>query len=252
NIGAVLTRQGKYEEALSFLRAALEGSTKKLGDDHVSTISASIALAGTYGLLQKNELAMQLYEPAVSRLEKALGGDHFKTLAATGDMASCLSEMGQHEAALELLQKVHLLQQKRLGEHHPLTLNTLHQIGETHRHQGQYDLALENYARVLAGRETTAGNGRLPLEYYCTVESMADAYKAQGVYSQSVDYYERAWRGIRDIFSDTHPMCLNILDSKADALISERRFEQAITCLSELFRGRIECFGREHELTHET
>ena len=88
----MLESQGKYEEAESMNRRALEGRERELGVNHPSTLASVYGLAFLLCSLRRYDPAVELYQRACNGCEIALGHDHPTALACKRDYFCLLKE----------------------------------------------------------------------------------------------------------------------------------------------------------------
>ncbi|KAF2027559.1 HET-domain-containing protein [Setomelanomma holmii] len=81
NLGTVLSRQGKYDEAEAMHRRALEGREKVLGREHPDTLTSVYHLAFLFHRQQHYSTAIGLYQRAYEGYTRALGIQHPTTAA---------------------------------------------------------------------------------------------------------------------------------------------------------------------------
>jgi tetratricopeptide (TPR) repeat protein len=80
NLGLALSKRGKYEEAESMHRRALEGREKVLGPEHPDTLTSFGNLGSVLSRQGKYEEAESMYRRALEGRKKVLGPKHLDTL----------------------------------------------------------------------------------------------------------------------------------------------------------------------------
>jgi serine/threonine protein kinase len=97
--------EGKYEDAISSAREAMQLSTAKLGDRHPDTAASAIILALAYVAARKPELALETAELAQRRALAAHGTKHPRIIEATSVYGRALSEAGNLGRGIEQLER---------------------------------------------------------------------------------------------------------------------------------------------------
>ncbi|KAL4971205.1 hypothetical protein BDW66DRAFT_155886 [Aspergillus desertorum] len=118
-LGSVLERQGKYEEAEALHRRDLAGSEKVLGPEHPDTLASVSQLGSVLARQGKYAEAESMHQRALQGREKVLGPGHPDTLTSMHNLAFTLKQLGKFSNALRLLKKCVDLRNKVLGSHHP-------------------------------------------------------------------------------------------------------------------------------------
>jgi len=100
-LGDVLSRHGRYKQAMELYERALAGYEEALGVDHPDTLGTVNNMALVFGHQGQHEKALELYERALVGYEKALGVDHVDALPTVSNMAFIFKKQGQYGKALE-------------------------------------------------------------------------------------------------------------------------------------------------------
>eukprot|EP00435_Cladocopium_sp_Y103_P008408 s1382_g2.t1 len=103
NLGALLFREGRPEDAEPYFRRAQQGLSKKLGALDPEALRSEDNLAVTLMALQRLDEAEPLLRNAVEGFRQVLGEEHPDTLVAQANLQALLEEgpfvrAGQHEA----------------------------------------------------------------------------------------------------------------------------------------------------------
>jgi tetratricopeptide (TPR) repeat protein len=92
-LAGVLQHQGKYAEAETLNRRALEGSEKELGLQHPDTLSSIYCLAYLLHKMKRHQEASQLYQTACDGFKKKLGPEHPTTIVCCRNYSNLQKEM---------------------------------------------------------------------------------------------------------------------------------------------------------------
>ncbi len=182
--GVVLTRQGRYEEALACYRRALQQQ-----DDN--GVRMNVAL--TYYLMGERQTADQVYQE-VARADDTYA-ELFDFLAGVGaaqedyDLAVGYLRQGQLEAAAELLQ--------RALEADPQFADAVNALGVVLTRQGKYQAALERFERAVQLDPQQLGfRLNVALVHYL----LGDRQRADALYQQIVAV-DDAYAGLFDFLA---------------------------------------------------
>ncbi|KAH1890714.1 hypothetical protein KXW12_005816 [Aspergillus fumigatus] len=110
NLGIVLARQGKYEEAEAMHRQALQGYEKVLGSEHPSTLTTMHNLAFNLKQLGKVSDALSLLKKCAHLRNKVLGSDHSHAISSYNTLHDWETAASQ----LQESQKQHALSDTRV------------------------------------------------------------------------------------------------------------------------------------------
>ncbi|KAJ5455860.1 uncharacterized protein N7458_004124 [Penicillium daleae] len=122
DLGVLLQRKGKYEEAEPMHRRDLEGSEKALGLEHPDTFISVDNLGMLLQRMGNYEEAEPLHRRALEGREKALGFEHPDTLSSVNNLGVLLQDQGKDEEAEAMYRRALEAYQKTLGPEHPDTL----------------------------------------------------------------------------------------------------------------------------------
>ncbi|RWA14269.1 hypothetical protein EKO27_g835 [Xylaria grammica] len=128
NLASLLQSLGRYKEAETLHRRALEGRELGLAKDHSDTLTSLENLALSLQGLGKYEEAETLHRQVLKRREEVLGKNHWDTLTSLNNLASVLCDLGRHEDA-EASHRLALEGRETvLGKIHPDTLTSLNNL----------------------------------------------------------------------------------------------------------------------------
>lgn len=102
NLGTLLLRQARYQDAEPLIRQALRIREETKGKDHIDTASSLNNLAGLLCSEGKYADAEPLYRRALQIREAKLGSDHPATGGSYRSTALCLAVLNQKEEADQL------------------------------------------------------------------------------------------------------------------------------------------------------
>ncbi|KAL4862504.1 hypothetical protein BDV12DRAFT_190383 [Aspergillus spectabilis] len=123
-LGSVLARQGKYEEAEAMHRRALGGREKVLGVEHPDTLTSKANIASTYRSQGRLKEAEELGIHVMEIRKQKLNPQHPDTLASMAELAYTWNFQGKSQDALALMEECFKVRSKVLGPNHPLTASS--------------------------------------------------------------------------------------------------------------------------------
>ncbi len=103
--GGQLLAQGKYPEAQSLKREALEVRRRLLGDDHPDTATSYNYVANTLRYQGKYAEAEAMHRKTLAIFIKTLGPDHPYAATSYNDLAATLRDEGKYAEAEAMLRK---------------------------------------------------------------------------------------------------------------------------------------------------
>ena len=130
DMGVLLQKAGKLDEAAALHREALDGRRTVLGEDHPATLASiqstqaltdTIATIGEQAAPEPSAVETSSQE-ALAQRRSALGDQHPATLASIHDMGVLLQKAGKLDEAAAMFSEALAGRREVLGEDHPATL----------------------------------------------------------------------------------------------------------------------------------
>lgn len=118
NLGLLLKKQRKYEEALPKYKQALQIRQEIYGVNHPDVAASLNNLALLYDAKQQRSEALKLHEEALTIRAKVLGEDHKLVAESYNNIGLLLKKMGQIPRAKEMFEKALAIRMLQ-GEDHP-------------------------------------------------------------------------------------------------------------------------------------
>jgi CHAT domain-containing protein/Tfp pilus assembly protein PilF len=219
-----LYSQGKYQDAISLLKQALDIREKTLGPFDTSTFASVVLLAFQYETAGQYESALPLYKHAIEISEKSLDPIVQAGIAVNFEnLARVYLTMGKYEQALPLYKHALELEEKDFGQEYPsLTVRSIENLAGLHQTLGHYDQALALLEQALAINEkddpssfNTAKN----------LNDLADLYQTLGQQDKALLLYQRVLAIRKTILDPQNEASLNNL---AVIHIALGQYEQAL------------------------
>ena len=99
NMGAILQKQDKLEEAEPYFREVMENSRRVLGDEHPHTLGSINNMGGLLNKQGKLDEAEPYLREALKGYRRVLGDEHPNTLISINNMGVLLYEQEKYEEA---------------------------------------------------------------------------------------------------------------------------------------------------------
>jgi tetratricopeptide (TPR) repeat protein len=157
---------GRYEEALPYLRAGVDGARRALSPEHPQTLKG-INNLGTL-LVRSGDLAggASLLQEALSIRRKTLGDDDISTLMSINNLAQLLFQSDRLDEALVLAREALERRQRTLGGDHPNTLMSMGTVGSILEAKGEKAEAFGYMEAARAGMVEALGQ-----DHWVTLET---------------------------------------------------------------------------------
>ena len=246
-MGQLRNRQGRYEEALSYLEPCLEVRRQRLGDDAPQTLRAIESI----GLLLSNqgryEEAEAFWGESLRAKRRLLGDDHPETMEALGNMAVLLSDQGNFEDALaygreslEILRRVN-------GNEHPDTLVAVLNVASTCAELARFEEAQDLYEEGAAG--LLAVFGEVHPKTLVALSGIATLLVKQDRSAEAIPFFQKIFESRRQLYGPEHPDTLAAMNNLAQVLSNLGRYEEAMRYFVEALAAKRQTIGNEHPST---
>ena len=194
NIGNVLQKQGKLDEAEAQYKKALEIEIKIYGTKNHLKISSKAHQIGV--ILQKQgklDEAEAYYRKALKIKTKVYGTKNHPEIAKTiHNIGSVLQDKGKLDEAKALYRESLEIQTKAYGTRsHLFVAKTIHQIGTIMQDQGKFEEAEAYYKEVLE-IETKAYGTKYHPEIIKTIHNIGSVMQDRGKLDEAEAYYKEA------------------------------------------------------------
>ena len=181
--------RGRYEDAETYFRAALE-EAEKLGPEHPRVAHTLRRLAELYHLQGKSVEAESLCERSLAILEKALGPEDPSVAGARSFLGRVYEAQGRYAEAAVISERSLAIMEKTRGRTHLTIAPSLRRLAGLYAAQGKYGEAEPLYKRALAIFENNLGPEYADVAI--TLYRMAEIYQAQRRYAEAEPLFKRA------------------------------------------------------------
>lgn len=167
-IGVCYSKVGKYDEAISNLKKALEifESSKIQSNESDSETKEEAAkfasdtvleIGNAYFGRSDYDTALEYYQKCLSLRKNIFGENHTDTAACYVNIGLIYDFKCDYKTALSYFQKALAIRQKMFGENHLETADSYHDIAAENYYLGNYKEAREYWFKALKIREEIAG-----------------------------------------------------------------------------------------------
>ncbi len=233
---AVLSAQGRFEEALPEFRKGLEQRERVLGLDHPLVASSYNNLGSALVEVGRFDEALQALERAKTIWDHSYGPRHPVVATALNGIGAVLEQMGRYEEARERLEQALALRETIFGPDHVNVAVTLDNLGSVLVSLGEYDEARAASGRALELRATHLGT-RHP-HYASSLVNLGLAAEKQGQFDEASEFHRQAVEIWEETLGPQHPYLGHPLTSWGRAELARGRPKVAQELLMRALRIR--------------
>jgi len=242
--GEELANDGRYNEAETPYRQALEMRKRMLGEGHPDTLMSVSNLALVLHYQSKYEEAEIMNRRALDGREKVLGLMHPSTLRSAAGLALTLQCLGKYEEAAGMNRRALFGRENVLGKEHPDTIASVHCLALVLADQGKYEEAEAMNRRALDVREKILGTEHK--DTLSSVSNLALVLQGQGKYEEAEAMSQRALDGSAKWPGEDHPDTLMRVSHMASLLADQGKYEEAEAMNRRALDGRERVLGKEN------
>jgi len=249
NLGSIYQKLGKFEQADSLLRSALDQRKSLFGADSPEVAESLTAL----GLLRSDEAhleeAEQLVRQGLEMAKRHLPPNHPAIAKATLAFGKVLAQRGSYDKAIEALNEaVRLQSAPGLA---PADLATsLSALADAHYSAGHYDICTSLYRRVLEMHRQIYGE-RHPL-VADDLGSLGAVQRDLGFYGEAEKLDRQALGIAQSYYGNNHPKTAARLTALAESLTYQNKYDEAVSALEQALAIQERVYGAEHPSVAET
>jgi len=248
SLGRLARVRGRYEEAASVLRDAL---------DIRRTHSPERDLAGTLHQLGEALLEKADYAKAVAPLRQALslrlrilGEQHPLTAETMGMLGYALGETNRVAEARKLLEESVAIQRDQLGGEHPGLGDSLNLLALFHSRQGRLEQADELFREILAIDRKMLPPGHADIA--ATLINLSQNLRKQKRYEEARTHILEALDILVKAHGVQHPTIATAMANLGDIYWKLDRLDDAFRWLSQAHEIRRSLYGESHAHTLES
>ncbi|MBK7403777.1 MAG: serine/threonine protein kinase [Phycisphaerales bacterium] len=249
-VGNVYLSLGLYPQAETHLTKAVEIRTRRLGEEHSSTLDSTSRLAWLYTQEYRYAEAELLFKKVLEDRMSVLGPEHPDTLASMCNLATVYLMQDRYAEAEPLYEKVLEIDKRVLGDEDPTTLATMGGLAALYQNQGQYAEAEALHKNVLE-----IDNRVLGPEHPDTLRAnydLAELYAYQGRYAEAESLLEKVLEIETRVLGAEHPHTLRAMANLANVYALHGRHAEAALLYKKVLEIDKRVLGAEHPETLAT
>jgi len=229
NMGFLLLRQGKQDEAEPYFREALRSRRRVLGEQHPDTLSSINNLAALLDEQGKLSEAEPYYREALEKKRRILGDEHPGTLTSINNLAVLLDEQGKLSEAEPYFREALEKRRRVLGEENPDTLSSINNLGMLLQLEGKPGQAEPYLREALQQRRRLLGE-ESP-DTLSSINSLGSLLLAEGKSKEAEPYLREALEKKRRVLGDEHPDTLISIIAMGSLLVAQDKHAEAAKLL---------------------
>lgn len=246
-MGDYLLAVASYQEARSYLEAALQSAEANYGENSLEMAQVATLMGNYYQATGHYKTAETYYQQALRIHEDKLGDNHVETANSFNNMGCSRLRVGPYPTAAPYLEKALIIRERLLGPEHPLTLGVLNNLGAMYNFMGEPDQARHYFEKVLAVRERTLGPDHLLTA--TTLNNLGDLLARNGEEAAGRPYLTRSTVIREKHLGMDHPLTLASKTNLGLLLGRMGDYEKAIEQLEQARTAALPKLGENHPLT---
>jgi tetratricopeptide (TPR) repeat protein len=202
NLGRLLYREGRFEEARGAIEACLAVWRPALAEDSYPVAGPLTDLGNTFYAAGDYARAVEQYERSIAVLEKSVGPDSALLGPNLNNLGEVALRLGRLDRAFDVLARALDVWTRGLGPDHPKVALARFNLGEVWRRRGDPERALAEYRRAQAIDEEALGPDSPETAY--AVEGIGDVLRDRGDLKGAIAQYERVLAVREKALGPTH------------------------------------------------
>jgi tetratricopeptide (TPR) repeat protein len=242
-----LESAGSPLQAVDLATRGISISTRHLGADHLSTLTARGALAASYESAGRTGDAIALGEQVAADFERVLGPGHPDSVTARANLARSYAAAGHAGKALALQKRVAADRERILGAEHPGTLTAQANLALAYWAAGDTDKAIAIQKHVIAERERLLSPDNF--DTLAARVGLALSYRDIGRTREAITLLEQVVPDFERILGPEHPETLSARGNLAGSYAAAERTSEAIERLEPVVADSERILGSGHRYT---
>jgi tetratricopeptide (TPR) repeat protein len=243
-IGILLSREGRYAEALSHHEGALKLFRRTLTPDHPDIGRAlnnvGLALEG----LGRYDEAAAYYQEALALWARVLGPRHPTVAISHNNLANVLAEKERYPEALSHYQQAVGIREGAFGLEHPAVAQTLNNLGLAQLALGETKRALTAYRRALA--IFTKAHGEEHPDVAMCLGNIGEALEKDGRHAEALANLQRAVALWEKVAGPAHPNLADPLFTQGTVFLAQGQAAAALASYRRSRAIREKALGPKH------
>ncbi|MGD2086647.1 MAG: toll/interleukin-1 receptor domain-containing protein [Candidatus Aminicenantes bacterium] len=240
NLGEIFRHMGQLEQALEFLKKAMEIREILLDKQHPDLAESYNNLSLIYRDSGQLEQALKFLKKAIKILKKAQGKDRSYLGFAYNNLSLIYQDLSQLEQALEFQKKAIKICEKNLDKYHPHLASFYNNLSTIYKDLVQLEPALEFQKKAVKICEKTLDKYHPNLAR--SYNNLSTIYKDLGQLEQAFEFQKKALDIRENVLDKQHPDLATsyhnlstIYFAMEDYGSAKNYAEQAVTIFQNLF-----------------
>ena len=230
NLSSCYSKLGQYDQALIYGQKALEMHIAIFGDDHPDVANSYNNLSSCYSNLGQYDQALKHCQKALEMRVAIYGEHHPKVATSYNNLDGCYSNLDQYDQALTYCKKALDMHIAIFGEHHPTVANSYGNLSSRYHNLGHYDQALKYCQKALEMRIAIFGEHHPDVA--TSYNNLGSCYYRLNDNQTALTHEQKAFKLRLDLLGPQHPKTLLTFKNKQQTLIDLKRFQPAMTAIS--------------------
>lgn len=250
NLAQISMQMGKYPEAESLYKEALDGLARRRGPTDEKVLDLQAQLVELDLQMGRYQAAATLIENTIGTERRVLGSTHPLVLAGLSGLGRAQIALGHYPEAEATFRTLLEGLRHTKGADHPETLSTESDLAEALEIQLKYPEAERVYNEALEGQRRVLGADHP--HTLTTTNNLAVLYKKEGKYAAAEPLYTAAVEGRRRVLGAEHPDTLSSMNNLGALYVSQKRYTDAEGLLTNVLAARQRILGPDHPNTLNT
>jgi serine/threonine protein kinase/Flp pilus assembly protein TadD len=249
NLGSIYQKLGKFDQADSLLRRALEQRKSLFGVDSPEVAESLLALSLLRSDQAHLEEAEQLARQSLEMAKRHFPSNHPAVARAMLALGKVLGQRGSYDQAIQVLGEAVRLQSAS-GAATPDLASSLSALADAQYSAGHYDVCDPLYRRVLEMHRQLYGP-RHPL-VADDLASLGAVRQDLGYYSEAEEFHRQALDITESYYGKDHPKTAASLTALGQSFMYQKKYDEAVTVLQRALAIQEHVYGPVHPSVAET
>jgi serine/threonine protein kinase len=245
--GYSLIGLGVPDKAIPLFLRARETREKRLGPDHIHTLTSMDNVATAYLESGKLDLALPLLEESFKRTKATLGPDHPNTLMCMNNLANVYQSKGKLDLALPLMEETLKRRIAKLGRDASETLMSMNNLANAFEAVGKHELAMPLRQETLELTKAKLG----PSHPYTltSMGNLAHGYELVGKYDLALPLMEETLNRMKATLGPDHPDTISTMGNLAHGYQVVGKIDLALPLMEATLERMQVKLGPDHPAT---
>jgi serine/threonine-protein kinase len=248
-LGGIYQKLGKFDQADTLLRAALEQRKSMAGAGSAGVAESQVELGLLRSDQAKLEEAERLVRDGLEKARRVRPPDSAAVAKAMLALGQVLEARGGFAEAIRVLEQAEKLESGS-GKPTPELAATLSQLATNHFESGHYDMAKALYERALVMHRQLFGERHPSIA--ADLLNLADLEQELAYYGEAERLARQALEINRPYYGEDHPITASNLTVLGRALQFQKRYDEAVDVLKQALAIRERVYGKVYPSVADT